>query len=130
MPKKTLMVVEDDTDTRELLQRALGSEYEVVGVSYGEGVPQLAESHRADLVVLDIGLPGISGIEVCRQIRANAPTRKVPILFLTSFGGDALFTEGIIAGGDGWMTKPFEVPKLRERIEYLLRGPAAAVGQL
>jgi len=130
MARKTLMVVEDDTDTRELLQKALGSEYELVGVSNGEGVPQLVESHQADLVVLDIGLPGISGIEVCRQLRAHGPTRNIPILFLTAFGGDAIFTEGVIAGGDGWMTKPFDVPKLKERIEYLLRGPAAVSGRL
>jgi DNA-binding response OmpR family regulator len=128
--RTTLLVVEDDTDVRELLQKSLSSEYEVVGISYGEGASELAESYQPDLILLDVALPGISGFEVCKRLRAHGPTKNLPILFLTALSGDKFFAEGLVAGGDGWMAKPFDIPQLKKRIEYMLRGPAVVTQRL
>lgn len=120
-----LLVVEDDVAVRELYEKALADSYEVVSLSFGEGTPEITESYKPDLVLLDVNLPGVSGFEVCKRIRALPATKDVPVLFLTSLTDDASFHEGLKAGGTFWMTKPVSIPKLKERLAYMLKGNAS-----
>jgi DNA-binding response OmpR family regulator len=119
--RPVILYVEDDPDTRDLVQKALKSLYEVVALSYGEGTPDMAKAYSPDLIILDVGLPGISGYQVCRDLRDTPETRRIPILFLTAFSGEEAFSEGLAAGCDSWMNKPIDVAELLQRVACMLK---------
>jgi DNA-binding response OmpR family regulator len=117
-----LLIVEDDEGIRVPLARALEREgYAVDGVSTGEEALQLAcgDGDEPDLVIVDVGLPGIDGLEVCRRIRAQRPA--VPIVFLTAQDGELDIVDGLDAGADDYITKPFRVSELLARVRAHLR---------
>jgi DNA-binding response OmpR family regulator len=121
-----LLIVEDDEGIRVPLARALEREgYAVDGVATGEDALQLAsaDAPEHDLVIIDVGLPGIGGLEVCRRIRARRPA--VPILFLTAQDGELDIVDGLDAGADDYVTKPFRVSELLARVRAHLRRTAA-----
>lgn len=136
-----LLIVEDD----EHLARGLCRNLELEGFvtsSVGSGEAALAalvgSSDRADLLVLDIMLPGIDGLEVCRRLREGG--NSIPILFLTARGSDADRVLGLRLGADDYLTKPFVVEELVLRVRGILRrtawsqtpsqtGPIVAIGQ-
>ncbi|WP_339193567.1 response regulator transcription factor [Paenibacillus sp. FSL P4-0176] len=113
-----ILVVEDDQEIRDLLRMSLVREgYEVTTAKDGEqGIELVNES--LDLVILDIMMPGINGLEACIRIRERY---NVPILFLTAKSGTLDKTEGLLAGGDDYLTKPFSVQELLARVIALLR---------
>lgn len=114
----TVLLVEDDPAIAEPLARALGREgYEVR--SYGTGRSALEEVFDADLVILDLGLPDIDGLDVARQIRADG--RVVPILILTARTDEVDMVVGLDAGADDYVTKPFRLAELLARVRALLR---------
>jgi two-component system response regulator MprA len=115
-----ILVVEDDRPVREAVRRALVLDgYEVLLAEDGlEAVPAI-EGRAPDAVVLDIGLPGIDGIEVCRQIRRSG--NRVPILFLTARDAVTDRIDGLDAGADDYVVKPFDVGELKARLRALLR---------
>lgn len=120
-------MVEDDARLADGLCRNLEVEgFAVDSVASGEAaLTTLAPgSHPFDLVVLDIMLPGIDGLEVCRQLRARAD--RVPILFLTARGSDADRVLGLRLGADDYLTKPFVVEELALRVRGILRRSAWA----
>jgi DNA-binding response OmpR family regulator len=117
-----LLIVEDDEGIRIPLARALEREgYAVDGVATGEEALRLAstDDHAHDLVIIDVGLPGIDGLEVCRRIRAQRPA--VPILFLTAQDAELDIVDGLDAGADDYITKPFRVSELLARVRAHLR---------
>jgi DNA-binding response OmpR family regulator len=117
-----LLIVEDDEGIRVPLARALEREgYTVDGVATGEDALLLAttDGDEHDLVIIDVGLPGIDGLEVCRSIRAQRPA--VPILFLTAQDGELDIVDGLDAGADDYVTKPFRVSELLARVRAHLR---------
>ena len=117
-----LLIVEDDEGIRVPLSRALEREgYAVDGVRTGEEAIQLTAggSEGPDLVIVDVGLPGIDGLEVCRRIRAQQPA--IPILFLTAQDGELDIVDGLDAGADDYITKPFRVSELLARVRAHLR---------
>lgn len=136
-----LLIVEDD----EHLARGLCRNLELEGFvtsSVGSGEAALAalvgSSDRADLLVLDIMLPGIDGLEVCRRLREGG--NSIPILFLTARGSDADRVLGLRLGADDYLTKPFVIEELVLRVRGILRrtawsqtpsqtGPIVAIGQ-
>jgi DNA-binding response OmpR family regulator len=121
-PVARLLIVEDDEGIRVPLARALEREgYSVDGVASGEEALRLASADDAahDLVIIDVGLPGIDGLEVCRHIRAQRPA--VPILFLTAQDGELDIVDGLDAGADDYVTKPFRVSELLARVRAHLR---------
>lgn len=118
--RRCVMVIDDDSTVRAMLQAGLGKRYRVVGLSNGEEVVELIESYGPQLLLLDINLPGSDGFEICRQVRAKALLNKLPILFMTGRKDDKSFLNSLDSGGNAYITKPFEIPALRERIEYLL----------
>lgn len=113
-----ILVVEDDQDIGSLLQDSLTRVgYEVLRAQDGRRAVELVND-SLDLVILDIMMPGISGIETCRQIRESS---NVPILFLTARSSTLDKTEGLLAGGDDYMTKPFSEDELHARVIAQLR---------
>ncbi|OLQ51747.1 DNA-binding response regulator [Bacillus licheniformis] len=113
-----ILVVEDDEDIGDLLEESLTrAGYEVLRAKDGKRALQLVND-TLDLVILDIMMPGISGIETCQNIRKSS---NVPILFLTARSSTLDKTEGLLAGGDDYMTKPFSEEELHARVIAQLR---------
>ena len=115
-----LLLVEDDRDIAEPLARALRHEgYEVIEAADGETALREVIDHLPDLIVLDVGLPGMDGLDVCRGVRDLHPT--VPILMLTARDGELDTVAGLDAGADDYVTKPFRLAELLARIRAMLR---------
>ena len=121
-----ILVVEDEKKVASFIRRGLEAErWEVEVVHDGPTGLSRARSGDVDLVVLDVMLPGMSGFEVCRALRARRPEQA--ILMLTARGAEADVLEGFRCGADDYVTKPFSVAELMARIDALLRraGPPA-----
>lgn len=118
-----VLVAEDDPGISEPLVRALSREgYEVTLVVDGATALSTALAGRADLVVLDIGLPAMDGLEVCRSLRGAGST--VPVLILTARTGEPDLVVGLDAGADDYVAKPFRTAELMARIRAVLRRAA------
>ena len=119
-----LLVVEDDPVAAALFAKGLREHAYVIDLAAdGPGALERALVNAYDLIVLDVMLPGIDGFEVCRRLRARR--NAVPILMLTARGGVDDRVEGLDAGADDYLSKPFHFPELLARVRALLRrGPA------
>jgi DNA-binding response OmpR family regulator len=115
-----LLIAEDDEGIRVPLVRALQRDgYEVDAYADGLEGARAGMSGEYDLVIIDVGLPGIDGLEMCRRVRAARPT--VPIVFLTAQDGELDVINGLDSGGDDYVTKPFRIAELQARIRAHLR---------
>jgi two-component system phosphate regulon response regulator PhoB len=122
MEKTTILIVDDEEDIIELVRLNLIREgYKTLTCTTGEKALQIAESKRPDLVILDLMLPGIDGMEVCRQLKANPSTRQIPVLMLTAKGEEADVVAGLELGASDYVTKPFSGKILAARVRRLLR---------
>ena len=120
-----MLIAEDDEGIRGPLVRALQREgYEVDAVADGDEAARLGVEDHHDLLVLDIGLPGLDGLEVCRRVRDARP--DVAVLFLTAQAGELDAVTGLDAGGDDYVTKPFRLAELLARVRAQLRRTAPA----
>jgi two-component system, OmpR family, response regulator MprA len=114
-----VLLVEDDTEIADVLRRSLRNEgYEVRTSADGVDALDVAAGFVPDLVVLDLGLPRLDGVEVCRRLRADS---DVPILMLTARSETEDRVDGLDSGADDYLTKPFERQELLARIRALLR---------
>lgn len=117
-----IMVVEDEPALAALLEYNLSKEGFDVRVSGdGEDALLLLAEETPDIVLLDWMLPGLSGIEICRRIRASAETRDTPVIMLTARSEEGDRVRGLDTGADDYLTKPFSVPELIARVRALLR---------
>ncbi len=117
-----ILVVEDEEALTTLLRYNLESEgYEVEAVARGDDADTRMKERIPDLVVLDWMLPGLSGIELCRRLRARSETERMPILMLTARGEETERVRGLATGADDYVVKPFSVPELVARVRALLR---------
>ena len=126
-----ILVVDDDRAVREALRRALTlGGYEVQLAEDGEQALELIVQAVPEAVVLDVGLPGIDGLEVCRRVRRLG--NRVPILILTARDAVADRIDGLDVGADDYMVKPFDVGELKARLRALLRrsGPEGDPAEL
>jgi len=122
MNKQTVLIVEDEEDIADLVVHHLTREgYEVIRAGTGEDGLELARTKRPALVVLDLMLPGIDGLEVCRQIRAEPATQTTAVRMLTAKGEEADIIVGLQIGADDYVTKPFSPKVLVARVKALLR---------
>ncbi len=120
--RATIMVVEDEQDLQDLLHYNLEREgYNVAAATRGEEALKSIRKKRPDMVLLDLMLPGIDGLEVCRALRSDEATRDLPIVMLTAKGEEADVVTGLELGADDYITKPFSPRVLIARIKAVLR---------
>jgi len=103
-----LLVVDDEKDMLDIIRTFLnGKGYEVVTASNGDEAIAKAKSERFTAIILDVLMPGKSGFEVCKALKANPTTAKIPIIITSVLGRDEDRTKGLAAGADAYLTKPF-----------------------
>jgi two-component system, OmpR family, alkaline phosphatase synthesis response regulator PhoP len=122
MIRQSVLVVEDEEDIRELVSYNLLKEgYQVAGVGSGEDALTAVESKTPDLILLDIMLPGLDGLRVCRKLKENPKYEAIPIIMLTAKGEEPDIVAGLNMGADDYVTKPFSPKVLLARVQAVLR---------
>jgi two-component system cell cycle response regulator DivK len=118
---KSILVVEDQEDNRRILRDLLTSAgYEVIEAVTGEEGVASAETHRPDLILMDIQLPGLDGYEATRRIKANPALRQIPVIAVTSYALSGDDVKAFEAGCDAYVSKPFSPRELLAKIrEYV-----------
>ncbi len=125
MKLEKVVVVEDEADIREVIEYNLNREgYRTSSVSDGEQALQMIRKAEPDLVLLDLMLPGLDGIEVCQQLKSDPSTRDIRIIMVTAKGEERDVLLGLGVGADDYVTKPFSPRELLGRVKAVLRrGP-------
>jgi two-component system phosphate regulon response regulator PhoB len=122
MAHETILIVDDERDITELIRYNLEKEnFKTITVATGEDALSEAKRVRPDLIILDLMLPGVDGLEVCRKLSQDEATRTIPILMLTAKSEDSDIILGLEMGADDYVTKPFSPKVLIARIRALLR---------
>ncbi len=122
MSKKTILVIEDEKNIQELLRFNLEEEgHRVVCASTGDRGLDAANKEKPDLIILDVMLPGVSGTDILKSIRANAKISATPVLMLTARSQESDKVLGLELGADDYVTKPFSTRELTARVKALLR---------
>ena len=122
---KRILVIEDQEDNRRILRDLLTSaDFEVIEAVDGEAGLATAATHRPDLILMDIQLPGLDGYEATRRIKADAALRAIPVIAVTSYGlaGDA--DKAFAAGCDAYISKPYSPRQLLAKVRDYLSSPA------
>lgn len=130
MSKMKILIIEDDADIRELIRHNLAREgYDITITHQGEEGLNLARKNAFDLVVLDLMLPGMDGLEVCRQIRADDDLNKTGILVVTAKDEEADVVTGLELGADDYLVKPFSIRVLLARVRAVVRRIGTPAGK-
>ncbi len=130
MSKANILVVDDEEDIRELVQLHLDREgYRVLTCETGEQALAMARSKTPDLVVLDLMLPGMDGLEVCKRLKADSALQQIPVVMLTAKGEESDIVAGLELGADDYITKPFSGKVLVARVRRLLRKTVEAADE-
>src|SRR5919109_380055 len=117
-----ILVVEDEPDIRKLVQYNLAQErFKVLEAEDGEQALKIVQRERPNLVILDLMLPGLSGMEFCKILRGRAETARLPILMLTAKAGEADRVVGLEMGADDYLAKPFSPREMVARVKAILR---------
>lgn len=125
MAKESILVVDDEEDILELVKYNLAREgYQVVCAATGEEAIAKAKRKLPDLILLDLMLPGIDGLEVCKLLRNDSKTAHIPIIMLTAKTEEADVVSGLEVGADDYITKPFSPRVLTARVRTVLRRKA------
>lgn len=118
----TILVIDDEQDLIELVRYNLDKEgFDVVAATDGGSGLDIATRHKPDLVVLDLMMPGMDGLEVCRRMRNDERTRRIPVIMLTAKAAEADRIVGLELGADDYVTKPFSPRELVARVKAVLR---------
>ncbi|HVJ93915.1 MAG TPA: ATP-binding protein, partial [Labilithrix sp.] len=126
-PRATVLLAEDDPDLRDRTAKVLATEYRVLAAADGIRALELAKLHAPDLLITDIAMPGLDGVELTRRFRALHVNRVAPVLVLTTFGGVHDKLAGFEAGAVDYIHKPFEPSELRARVRSQLALRALAL---
>ena len=122
MAKEKILVVDDEEDILELIRYNLINEgYRVDCAASGEEALIKAAEQSPDLILLDLMLPGLDGLDVCRELKANSATRQIPVIMITAKGEDADIVSGLELGAEDYVTKPFSPRILLARVKVVLR---------
>ena len=128
MSKAKVLVVDDEEDIRELVQLNLAPEgCEVLTCETGERALELARNKLPNLIILDLMLPGIDGLDVCKKLKADAKTKSIPILMLTAKAEETDIVIGLELGAEDYVTKPFSGKVLVARVRRILRSAAQPI---
>jgi CheY-like chemotaxis protein len=123
-PVHKILVADDDEAIRDVLQTALNYRgFEVVQCQSGTQVFQILEKESVDLILLDIIMPGMNGLDVCRKLKSDDQLKKIPIIMITSITSDREIEDGVwkvATPADDFFSKPFDPFKLADRIEKIL----------
>ena len=120
--KSTILIVEDEEDLREIIIYNLDREgYQTIGVETGEQGLEQAIALKPDLMILDLMLPGMNGIDVCKQLKQDKNTQPIPIIIVSAKGEESDIVSGLELGADDYLTKPFSTRILLARIRTVLR---------
>ena len=120
--KKQILIIEDEPDIQELLSFNLDNNgYKVYTASNGEKGLEIARKEHPDLILLDLMLPGIHGLDVCRIIKSDQETSGISIIMLTALGQEEDIIKGLEIGAEDYVTKPFSLQVLEARIKTVLR---------
>ncbi|MFI1000290.1 response regulator transcription factor [Streptomyces galbus] len=117
----TILVADDDEDVRDIVAFKLGSaRHTVLAAEDGPQALRIASSRRLDLAVLDVRMPGLTGVEVCRRLRQNPETAALPVILLTAQSEEGDVEAGFAAGADDYIAKPFSPREVGSRVQALL----------
>jgi two-component system alkaline phosphatase synthesis response regulator PhoP len=127
MAKQKILAVDDEEDILELLRFNLTKEgFAVVCAASGEEALKSALSHRPDLILLDLLLPGMDGLEVAKRLKSDPSTREIPVIMVTAKGEEADIVTGLEVGAEDYITKPFSRKVLIARVRAVLRRKTSA----
>ena len=121
MGKSTILIIEDNADTRRFLEAMLSKEYEIIVAENAVVGIEYARNKSPDLILLDIMLPILSGYDACSLLKKDEKTRRIPIIFLSAKNTVPNITQGLSQGADDYMPKPFDYKELLARIQARLR---------
>ena len=122
LDSKNILVVEDDLDIRKLISFNLENEgHQVFEANDGEVGIDKARNNNPDLILLDLMLPGIQGLDVCRIIKSDQETKEIPIIMVTALGQEEDIVKGLETGADDYITKPFSIKVLIARVNAVLK---------
>ena len=122
MSESTVLVIDDEKDLLELVRYNLEKEHlSVIVASDGRSGLEIAQRHKPDLILLDLMMPGMNGLEVCQRLRGDTRTSRIPVLMLTAKAEESDKVVGLEMGGDDYVTKPFSVRELLARVRASLR---------
>lgn len=122
MAKENILVVDDEEDILELVQYNLAKEgYQVTGATTGEQGLEAARAKHPDLVLLDLMLPGMDGLDVCKVLKNDGATQDIPVIILSAKGEEADIVTGLEIGADDYIVKPFSPRVVSARIKSVLR---------
>jgi two-component system phosphate regulon response regulator PhoB len=120
--RQHVLIVEDEGDIRMLLEHALAREgFRVSSTDAGDKAVPLIEKDAPDLILLDLMLPGLSGMDVCRRIKKNPKTAEIPVIMITAKGEESDVVAGLELGAEDYVTKPFSTKVLVARVRAVLR---------
>ena len=122
LDSKNILVVEDDSDIRELISFNLKNEgHQVFEAKNGESGIKKARKNLPDLILLDLMLPGIQGLDICKIIKSDQEIKNIPIIIVSALGQEENIVEGLENGADDYITKPFSIKVLLARVNAVLR---------
>ena len=122
MTRKTILAVDDEEDILELVDYNLSKEgFDVVRVTSGEKALEVARTGKPNLVLLDLMLPGLDGLDVCKRLKGDSQTADIPIVMLTAKGEETDIVLGLELGAEDYITKPFSPKVLVARVRAVLR---------
>lgn len=122
MKQTKVLIADDSVGVRKVLAQCLGAgDRLLLSAEDGDAALEMARAHQPDLIILDVRMPGRTGYQVCAELREDERTRDIPILILTGQSAVESELEGIGAGADERLSKPFNVNDLQARVDTLLR---------
>lgn len=117
-----ILLIEDDETIRKALKRSFEDEgFEVVGVADGTQLNQVLDSQPIDLIMLDVGLPWVNGFELAELMKADADLKSIPLVFISGRTNEEDVKRGFKVGADDYITKPFDLGKVKKTIRTLLQ---------
>lgn len=120
MNKKSILVVDDTPEEIDILAGLLSNSYKVLAATNGETALHIAKSSQPDLILLDIVMPGMDGIEVCRRLKEDENTVDIPLIFLSAKADGEDCEHGMELGGDAYLKKPVDAQSLFSVMEIVL----------
>lgn len=116
-----ILIAEDERDIRELITFTLEfGGFQVIAATNGQEAVELARQHRPDLIILDVRMPRMTGYEACRILKSQEETRTIPVIFLSAKGQEAEIRQGMEAGADAYILKPFAPDELIQQVQAFL----------